>query len=294
MDHMPKGRSRKGVTLENGVHVVNTLDLMRVEKPDYTPRYPSAGRPTIYNDDIADYLCHEMAKGRLLLDICQESSVTTDDGKVLTMPSFGTVQGWAFRNYNGFKVRYATAEMMGCHALAQQVFRVANDSSKDWREIINEAGEAIKLPDHDHIARSRLRVDYAKWYLSKRLANVYGDKITIETNVVESDIQISLAEVMSPAELEDLRQRFIRLEARKRTEQAQKQNAIVLAPESNVSAPESETVQTTVQTVQTVPNSSVKSNVLARNSNVLAHESRACPKCYSQPCVCAPDTPNTL
>lgn len=36
------------------------------------------------------------------------------------------------------------------------------------------------LCDHDHVSRSRLRVDTRKWMLSKMLPKIYGDKTTTE------------------------------------------------------------------------------------------------------------------
>ena len=37
--------------------------------------------------------------------------------------------------------------------------------------------EGKKIVDHDHISRSRLRVDSRKWVASKLLPKVYGDKL---------------------------------------------------------------------------------------------------------------------
>ena len=47
--------------------------------------------------------------------------------------------------------------------------------------------------DHHHIQRSKLRVDTRKWYLSKIVAKIYGDKTSIEHSGM-SDIAQRLIE----------------------------------------------------------------------------------------------------
>ena len=38
----------------------------------------------------------------------------------------------------------------------------------------------MKTVDHEHIARSRLRVDSRKWMLSKMIPKIYGDRLVTE------------------------------------------------------------------------------------------------------------------
>jgi hypothetical protein len=40
-------------------------------------------------------------------------------------------------------------------------------------------GEPVLAVDHDHIQRSRLRVDTRKWLLSEMSPKVYGDRLAL-------------------------------------------------------------------------------------------------------------------
>ena len=51
--------------------------------------------------------------------------------------------------------------------------------ANDYTTRAKEDGSEIIVVDHDHIARSRLRVDARKWLLSKMLPKVYGDKVAL-------------------------------------------------------------------------------------------------------------------
>ncbi len=59
---------------------------------------------------------------------------------------------------------------------ADEALEIADDGSNDWMKRQGEDGEVHVIYDHEHIQRSRLRVDTRKWLLSKVLPKVYGDK----------------------------------------------------------------------------------------------------------------------
>jgi len=43
-----------------------------------------------------------------------------------------------------------------------------------------ETGELHQIVDHEHVQRSRLRADYAKWYVAKVVPRLYGERVEIE------------------------------------------------------------------------------------------------------------------
>jgi len=56
--------------------------------------------------------------------------------------------------------------------LAGQILEISDDGTNDY--VQTEDGE---VPNHEHIQRSRLRVDSRKWLASKLAPKKYGDKI---------------------------------------------------------------------------------------------------------------------
>jgi hypothetical protein len=55
--------------------------------------------------------------------------------------------------------------------------KISDDGRNDYTE--TEDGE---VPNHEHIQRSRLRVDSRKWLASKLVPKKYGDKVSAEVS----------------------------------------------------------------------------------------------------------------
>ena len=91
------------------------------------------------------------------------------------MPSERTVRQWAADDRDSFGGRYARARDLGLDAIADEILEIADDGRND--RMVSEDGRQIV--DHDHIARSRLRVDSRKWYLSKLAPKDYGDAMQL-------------------------------------------------------------------------------------------------------------------
>mgnify|MGYP000941996517 CR=1 FL=1 len=128
------------------------------------------GRPTDYNDDLVISMCERIASGESV------RSITSDE----EMPAMATFFRW-LNEKPEFKEQYATAKELGAEALFAEIIGIADDGTNDLMEKIGKDGGAIGYQTNGEvIARSRLRVDTRKWYLSKVLPKVYGDKQTIE------------------------------------------------------------------------------------------------------------------
>lgn len=82
-----------------------------------------------------------------------------------------------------FAAEYAIARRVGYEVMAEQVIEIADDGRNDWVERETQSGRTILVPDHEHMARSRLRVDTRKWLLSKYLPKVYGEKLEVQHQV---------------------------------------------------------------------------------------------------------------
>lgn len=61
--------------------------------------------------------------------------------------------------------------------MAEQIIEISDDGTNDTYVVRDEKGNALEeRVNHDHIQRSRLRVDARKWLLSKMRPEKYGDR----------------------------------------------------------------------------------------------------------------------
>lgn len=119
--------------------------------------------PVRYSTEVAAIICTRLSEGETLRQICR------DEG----MPSPSTVIGWAKDDFGpGFAEQYARARELGYAVMAEELVEIADDGANDWT--VREGREVV---DHEHVTRSRLRVDTRKWLLAKALPKVYGEKI---------------------------------------------------------------------------------------------------------------------
>lgn len=119
------------------------------------------GRPSDYSDDIADEICARIADGQSLNSIC----------KLDEMPSLKTVYNWIGKRPE-FLQKYTLARETQADTLADQIVDIADDGSRDY----TEDAKGNVLVDHDHITRSRLRVDARKWVAAKLKPKKYGER----------------------------------------------------------------------------------------------------------------------
>ena len=123
-----------------------------------------------YSPALADAILKRLADGETLAEICRS------DG----MPHDSSVRAWALDDRDGFAAKYRRAREIGYLHMADEIIEIAHDGSNDWMERTNpRTGAVEEVPNHEHINRSRLRVDTLKWTLSKCLPRIYGDKLAV-------------------------------------------------------------------------------------------------------------------
>ena len=120
------------------------------------------GRPTKYAPRVAVKICALLMEGYSLRKICE-----SDD-----MPSKATVCTWLAQRQD-FLDQYTRAREVQAEIMADEMLDIADDSTNDYMERESAKGVTI-LVDHDHINRSRLRVDTRKWIAEKLLPKKYG------------------------------------------------------------------------------------------------------------------------
>lgn len=103
------------------------------------------------------------------------------------MPDPSTVYRWlvASESYPEFREQYAQARQAQAEKWAEEIMEIADDGTNDYVERQTQNG-TIVLGDHEHIQRSKLRVDTRKWLLSKLQPKKYGEKVeTVHSGSVE-------------------------------------------------------------------------------------------------------------
>ncbi len=126
------------------------------------------GRPTTYTKRVGEKLCLELEAGASLREICARED----------MPSTSTFYQWIKHNEE-FAERYADARALQAILLDDDLQAIADDSRLDYRTVERD-GHAVEVVDHEHIQRSKLRVDTMKFRMMKMAPRLYGDKVNHE------------------------------------------------------------------------------------------------------------------
>ena len=118
-----------------------------------------------YNQETADRICERLAAGESLRAICQSPD----------LPAESTIRLWALNDTNGFAAQYARAREIQAHVLAEEIIDIS-DTKQEGVETTVKADGTTETKHGDMLGHRKLRVDSRKWYLSKVLPKVYGDK----------------------------------------------------------------------------------------------------------------------
>src|SRR3954451_5980053 len=125
------------------------------QSPDAPSPEGNGRRPsTPYTRELMDEICRRLTEGESLLKICRSPG----------MPTEGGVRLWVREDRDGCRTRYTEARAVGYERLADELLEISDDTKHDWMQ-----RDGQRVPDHDLVARSRLRVDTRKWLLSKIL-----------------------------------------------------------------------------------------------------------------------------
>ena len=116
------------------------------------------GRPTDYSIELADRICVELCEGKNLGQVCRM------DG----MPSPGTVYTWLQRHAE-FAEKYAQARKIQAEVLVTQLLDLADED-------VIEGDRS----DSARVNQQRLKLDTRKWYVSKVLPKLYGERVEEE------------------------------------------------------------------------------------------------------------------
>lgn len=164
-------------------------------KSENKPARRPVGRPSLYSPELAANICAQMAEGKSLRTICK-----ADD-----MPDCSSVFLWLSK-YPEFSQYYARAREQRAEAIFEESLEIADDSSSDWIE--TDGGPKL---NQEHVQRAKLRVDTRKWFVSKLLPKVYGERTAVDHSGTVETIQHHVVDIamLSPETRDALRQALL-------------------------------------------------------------------------------------
>lgn len=119
----------------------------------------ACGRPTLYNEEMADLICMRVATNPIgLPSICE---------KYPDLPSHETIYQWRYK-YQAFADKYARAKMAQIQSMVDKTMDLASQ-----RPVYFDAA-GNQIVDSGYVAANRLEIDTLKWHASKLIPKQYG------------------------------------------------------------------------------------------------------------------------
>ena len=113
------------------------------------------------------------------------------------LPDKRTVYYWLLHNKE-FIHQYTHAREVQAETFVDEMTDIADDGSNDYMEKITQSGEITHVPDHEHINRSRIRIDTRKWIAERMKPKKY-----FKPDVSDSDEENTAEPVQVIIEVED-------------------------------------------------------------------------------------------
>lgn len=124
------------------------------------------GKPTIFNQDLADEICRRIIGGETLKAICDEAG----------MPHNATVQNWRHKNL-AFNDQYASAREMQAETIFDEILEIADNTEIGTRTVISD--DETKTYEGDMVEHRKLRIQARQWMLP-RLSKKMTDKAQLD------------------------------------------------------------------------------------------------------------------
>lgn len=141
------------------------------------------GRPSTFNENIADAICAQIAQGKSMRTVCAAED----------MPAMTTIFRW-LREKPEVQQQYTRAKEWAADAMAEDALDIIDDGRNDWMEVHDKDGECVGWRvNGEAIQRSRLRFEGRKWLMGKLRPRKYGDAIDLNHGVQPED---SLGEIL--------------------------------------------------------------------------------------------------
>ena len=133
-------------------------------------------RPKALDAGAMFEICERVADGETVRQIAADER----------MPSASTIY-LTLANNQGFSEQYARAREAQLERWEDEMLEIADDATNDYVEKRNKDGSTFQAVDHDHVTRSKVRIDTRKWLMAKRMPKKYGERIdhTVRTGPLD-------------------------------------------------------------------------------------------------------------
>lgn len=141
-------------------------------KPESPKVAAKPGRPTAYNETIAERICTRLAEGASLREICDADS---------SLPGRGTILGWAHDVSHPFAARYRAARELQFWGMVDDLLDIADNGKNDWMQRLDKDGVPTGWQvNGEHIQRSKVRVETRKWIAARMLRAFFGETVDLK------------------------------------------------------------------------------------------------------------------
>lgn len=137
----------------------------RRQKPKPKPK--PVGRPPADQAKL-DAICAMIAEGISLRKACSRPG----------MPTVSTVLLRAVKD-KAFSEQYRRARLQQADVWFDEIADIADDGSNDWMERQTRSGETIAVLNHEHVTRSKLRIDARLKIIALMNPKKYGEKLDV-------------------------------------------------------------------------------------------------------------------
>jgi len=122
------------------------------------------GRPSVYCDEIAMTICDRLTEGESLRAICRDAG----------MPDKATVFRWIAR-HDVFRREYALAREAQTEDICYEILQINRGLNHIYMEHTDADGKVTRVLDHEHIARSSLKINALFRTAALLAPKKYGD-----------------------------------------------------------------------------------------------------------------------
>lgn len=124
-----------------------------------------AGRSSSLTEALCFEICQRIADGETLRQIAADEH----------MPDRATIYRLIAADAQ-FRDQYTRAREAQLERWEDEIVEIADNGSEDYTT--RKRGDAeFEAFDHEHIQRSRVRIDTRKWLMAKRMPKKYGDRV---------------------------------------------------------------------------------------------------------------------
>lgn len=122
---------------------------------------------SVRTDEIVEDIVARIAEGVTVAELCRKHGIARQ-----------TFYNWIAEDEE-LAGRIAHARVLGFDAIAEEALEIAEDGTNDWIERQKEDGSIDEVLNHEHVQRSKLRIETRLKLLAKWDPKRYGDKVTL-------------------------------------------------------------------------------------------------------------------